>query len=82
MTTREQFHAVRRVYRALKNVPLTGKGAFEARSAAINAIRVLTGNLDWCEPAPLYRQQGLYRKHWVWSPTVTAACTRWLRAHR
>jgi hypothetical protein len=86
MNTRQQFAAIRRLYRiACKLSPLRDEHAVQARVAATSALRQMTGKWDCCEPV---RYPGghtfVVRKHtrlWVKRPFVAAACTRWLASH-
>jgi hypothetical protein len=52
MNTRQQFAAIRRLYRiACKLSPLYGgDNAVAARVAATSALRQMTGKWDCCEP--------------------------------
>jgi len=90
MNKRQQFAAIRRLYRiACKLSPLYDDNAVAARIAATSALRELTGKWDCCEPLRysgryLIGEQFVVRKHprlWVRRPFVAAACTRWLASH-
>lgn len=76
--TRNTYITTRRAYRAAQRVPLTVPGALDARLASIGALRACTGHWDTCEPAPMHWQQST-RRAGVYSWTVYAACTRFLR---
>jgi len=86
MNKRQQFAAIRRLYRiACKLSPLYDDNAVAARIAATSAMRELTNNWDCCEPVryPI-SETFVVRKHprlWVRRPFVAAACTRWLASH-
>jgi hypothetical protein len=85
MNTRQQFAAIRRLYRiACKLSPLYDDNAVAARVAATSALRQVTGKWDCCEPVRFRGGMYVRRKHprlWVQRPFVAAACTRWLASH-
>jgi hypothetical protein len=85
MNTRQQFAAIRRLYRiACKLSAVGGDNAIAARVAATSALRQMTGKWDCCEPVRYNMDQFTAPKKprlWVRRPFVAAACTRWLAAH-
>jgi nitric oxide synthase oxygenase domain/subunit len=87
-SAKEQFHAIRRMYRAslrVSAVHANGEQVVRARVAAVSAMRKFTGKWDTCEPVPVrrtyrYIHRG-YNRRSVNRQFVAAACTRWLAAH-
>lgn len=49
-TKKEQFHAIRRAYRAACRINLMVDGAITSRRAGVSAMRAFTGKWDTCEP--------------------------------
>lgn len=82
---RTMYTAARRAYRASCRVSLLQPGALEARMAARDMLRAVTGHWDDCTPARWTDSRALLwtanRLHAVHSWTVYAACTRFLKAH-
>jgi hypothetical protein len=82
---RDQFKAVRRMYRTACKLDPMALGTIEARTCAVTAMRAATGKWDTCEPIQWPRNfVGIFYRFGKWEarrPHVAAACTRWLSAH-
>lgn len=85
MNARLVYETTRRAYRASCRVSLLQDGSIEARNSALFALRAITGKLDDCAPARMLWQQSQLRRTQqnsaIYSPTVWAACTRFLKSH-
>lgn len=87
-STKEQFRAIRRIYRAslrVSAVHANGEQVIRTRMAAVSAMRKFTGKWDTCEPVPVrrtyrYIDRGFNRRS-VNRQFVAAACTRWFATH-
>jgi len=82
---KEQFHAVRRAYRAASKISLLVPGSLESRNAALYAMRAMTGKLEDCRPIhPMSAAKRIWLKKGpggCYRLPVYAACTRFLAKH-
>jgi hypothetical protein len=82
---KDQFRAIRRIYRVAHRTPILADGAIQMRMHATSAIRAFTGKWDNCE---IYSRNLLFcpmartsKGKTVYKLPVYRACTQWLKAH-
>jgi len=81
---KEVFRSVRRLYRVTRKLPHHHQTSVDAHTAAVQAMRKVTGKWDLCDPpswhsrthgSPLLGYPRYYRQ------MVYAACSHWLAGH-